>query len=144
MTTPDYNDLTPPAELIWEAARGIDTHAKLADAAARWGARHGYEQARQLWPEPITDRPPTEADGDADGVVQVFIADGQYWSASHWSVTVESGRPWLHTPRWQPGPPSLQEQALKIVAAFDRNFPLCREEIDVIRRALEQAGEEQP
>lgn len=47
MTTPDFNDLTPPADLIREAARGINSHANVADAAARWGARHGYEQARQ-------------------------------------------------------------------------------------------------
>ena len=45
MTTPNFNDLTPPDELIQKAWRGISSHANVADAAARWGARHGYEQA---------------------------------------------------------------------------------------------------
>jgi hypothetical protein len=149
MTTPDFNDLTPPDWMVkvWSLNA---TNLPTATLAYRAGASHGYEQARQLWPEPITDRPPTEADGDADGVVQVFIADGQYWSASHWSVTVESGRPWLHTPRWQPRQPSLQEQIREANIALDwigkhyigneapERFRTIRR---ALSRALEQAGE---
>ena len=142
-TTPTFNDLTPPDELILSAFGRCLVPAKGAAEIARWGARHGYEQARQLWPEPITDRPPTEADGDEDGCVQVFIADGQYWSASHWAMTIQSGRPWLHTPRWQPRQPTLKEQAL---AAFEHILKHSTTNLGegTIRRALEQAGEAQP
>ena len=46
MTTPDFNDLTPPNDLMdaWCKRTPSDGHLQ----AARWGARHGYDQARQL------------------------------------------------------------------------------------------------
>jgi hypothetical protein len=142
MTTPDFNDLTPPADLIWKAARGINSHASVAVAAARWGARHGYEQARQLWPEPITDRPPTEEDGDDFEDVQILSHDGR-WKVAHWSTAKDI--PWLHTPRWQPRPPSLQEQALVKLRAMlgDSSQVWCTEVFDVLHLALSalaQAG----
>jgi len=140
--TPDFNDLTPPHDLTlrWiETARpGIALIDSVVKSAARWGARHGYEQARQLWPEPITDRPPTEADGDDLQQVQILAGDG--WVLCHWDRAATGLDPWLHTPRWQPRQPSLQEQAL---AALSRNaIPLG--DYELIRRALEQAGETQP
>lgn len=42
----------------------------------------------------ITDRPPTEADGDEDGDV-VALCDGRKgWYATHWE-SVYPGQPWL-------------------------------------------------
>jgi hypothetical protein len=148
MTTPDFIDLRPPDELIRKAARGINSHANVANRSARWGARHGYEQARQLWPEPITDRPPTEADGDEHGRVQFHNEGG--WGLIPWKECVAERRPWLHAPRWQPRQPSLQEQA---IAAADEalqpanlSFTLQNADrlvaaLSLCRRALEQAGE---
>jgi hypothetical protein len=144
--TPTFNDITPPDELVREWAIGQCVSPEMlwrfiAINAARWGARHGYEQARQLWPEPICDRPPTEADRDDTGNVGVWI-DGWYVIRA---VEDVCGRPWFHTPRWQPRQPSLKEQALE-----DVDFLVERsiggdlvERLNRIRRALEQAREGQ-
>jgi hypothetical protein len=135
--TPTFDDLTPPDDVYHEAAiykgwRGAAT------AAARWGARHGWEQARQLWPEPITDRPPTEEDGDEAGQVQVLFAD-DLWGCFPWKSAAARGHRWQHTPRWQPRQPSLQERAKEQLKRHD----LYGEPLDtnLILSALEQAGE---
>jgi hypothetical protein len=137
-TTPNFDDLTPPDDVYHEAA--IDNGWRgAATAAARWGARHGWEQARQLWPEPIRDRPPTEADGDKGGLVQYIRRDG-VWSVNVWGAVAHQGYDWQHTPRWQPRQPSLQEQALAILAD-ENKVMISTDDADIIRRALEQAGE---
>jgi hypothetical protein len=145
MTTPDFNDLMPPNQALetWSppAQRAI-IHAY------RDGARHGYEQARQLWPKPITDRPPTEADFDEYGWIQV-VDDSGFWKGCHWETPVK-GRPWLHTPRWQPRQPSLQEQIREANIALDwigKHYigNEAPERFRIVRRALslalKQAGE---
>lgn len=52
----------------------------------------------------ITDRLPTEADGDMDGGVLMALAPGptpdEYW-VIHWSC-VGPGAAWQHTGGWQP------------------------------------------
>ena len=141
-TTPNFDDLTPPDELVhqWcECERpSIGAH-KIIACAARWGARHGWEQARQLWPEPIRDRPPTEADGDKGGLVQYIRRDG-VWSVNEWGAVAHQGYDWQHTPRWQPRQPSLQEQAREQLKRHDMyGEPL---DTNLILSALEQAGEE--
>jgi len=159
-TTPTFDDLTPPDALVhqWQWCEcerpSIGSH-KIIAWAARWGARHGWEQARQLWPTPITDRPPTAADADERGNVQ-YLANGTWylangtWQAADWEVAASHAWPWLHTPRWQPRQPSLQEQA---IAAADEalqpanlSFTLQNADrlvaaLSLCRRALEQAGE---
>jgi hypothetical protein len=145
-TTPTFNDLTPPDGM--RQKWGADWESGYANAepdiqAYRAGARHGYEHARQLWPKPITDRPPTEADFDEYGWIQV-VDDSGFWKGCHWETPVK-GRPWLHTPRWQPRQPSLKEQALALVGRFESGDDfITHEEVEIIRRALEQAGEGQP
>jgi len=52
----------------------------------------------------ITDRPPTEADGDEGGDVRMKRAPGADENHFiHWSY-VGAGVPWKHTPWWQPAP----------------------------------------
>ena len=140
-TTPDFNDLIPPPELVRHWQTDCSTNLPILCRAARWGARHGWEQARktQLWPEPITDRPPTEADGDEFGLVQYVNTRG-IWASCGWSF-VNSTCPWLHTPRWQPRQPSLKEQALKELDRMNAGVHLAVINFALIRRALEQAGE---
>jgi hypothetical protein len=150
MTTPTFDDLTPPDDLTREWFRYNPSRVTteelwrhIATEAARWGARHGYEHARQLWPKPITDRPPTEADFDEYGWIQV-VDDSGFWKGCHWETPVK-GRPWLRTPRWQPRQPTLKEQALALVGRFESGDDfITHEEVEIIRRALEQAGEGQP
>ncbi len=140
MTAPDFNDLTPPQSELndWEGY-----HFALAlTLATRWGARYGYEQApktQQLPDEGITDRWPTEADGDVDGRVQI-LREGSWVLRDWWNV---DGHPWLHTPCWRPRPPTWQEQILADVDNLETyNFgPVVQKRLDNIRRALEQAGE---
>jgi hypothetical protein len=51
----------------------------------------------------ITDRPPTEADGDGAGDVRMVLRPGGcgVYYLAHWSY-VGSGAPWQHTADWQP------------------------------------------
>jgi hypothetical protein len=138
-TTPNFDDLTPPDELVhhWcECERpSIGAH-KIIACAARWGARHGWEQARQLWPEPIS-RPCTREDGDDQKNVYV-LTDG-YWHLWQWSAVGLRDHSWAHTPRWQPRQPSLQEQAREQLKRHDMyGEPL---DTNLILSALEQAGE---
>jgi hypothetical protein len=139
--TTDFNDLTPPDDLMerWAGDFGGLIHA------ARWGARHGWEQARQLWPEPITDRPPTEADGDDAGYVH-FINESGRWNYGNWAQVAEWKLPWQHISRWQPRQPSLQKQALALLPYDPQAGTVTLNSVEVlkIRRALvEQAGEGQ-
>jgi hypothetical protein len=135
-TTPAFDDLTPP-QLMVDDWQFNTTNLPATTLAYRAGASYGWEQARQLWPEPITDRPPTEADGDDCGMVQFVNPCG--WGLKRWDVVEDLA--WLHTPRWQPRQPTLQEQAL---AALERSCATTPEDRELIRRALEQAGEGQP
>lgn len=50
----------------------------------------------------ITDRPPTEADGDKDGDVRMRLVPGSIaCTLVHWSY-VAAGAPWQHTAYWEP------------------------------------------
>ena len=137
MTTPTFDDLTPPDDLV---DGGTKEQIACVIEAARWGARHGYEQARQLWPEPITDRPPTEEDADDRCLVQVLHHCGT-WGWDGWNSVAAKSRPWFHTPRWQPRQPSLQEKALAALEEVEKRVGDRLNNFDLIRRALEQAGE---
>jgi hypothetical protein len=92
-----------------------------ATDAARWGAEQAAERLKGQWPTPITDRPPTEADGDYQGWVMI-LSDG-VWRPWVWSQVVRAG--WLHTPRWEPpAPPTLKEQPLKALGPCPEPRPL--------------------
>jgi hypothetical protein len=71
-TTPILDDLAPPDELVRKltvcTGLSFDEGLDRVAVAARWG----WERGRQLWPEPISDRPPTFDDGDEEGYIQVF------------------------------------------------------------------------
>jgi hypothetical protein len=143
-TTPNFDDLTPPEELLRRAKSLPTTATEDVIDAYRAGARHGWEQARQLWPERITDRPPTKGDGDEQGWVMI-VKDG-VWRPWHWADVGDQG--WLHTPRWQPRQPSLQEQAKEALIELDHLEEILAghgRELwsNKIRRVLEQAGEGQ-
>ena len=99
----------------------------------RWGADQAAATMRHQWPEPITDRPPTEADGDEDGYVQ-YLNQYQRWDDASWQGVASASRPWFHTPHWRPKPPSLKELALAELAATERCHPA---DYSTIRKALE-------
>jgi hypothetical protein len=103
------------------------------------GVKHGRQQSakdRPLWPEPITDRPPTKDDLDAIGLVQVLDERGNWILGFRQEAA--KGR-WRHTPNWQPKPPTLKEQALKALdgLAADLKAHGLGADLKVIRHALE-------
>ncbi len=143
--THDFSDLTPPHSVYGNA--GVENGWRgVAIAAARWGAEQAAERLKGQWPTPITDRPPTEADGDEDGRVQ-FVGELGIWGEERWSYVASRGWWWHHTPRWQPpAPPPLKEQALKALGDWiehnaghrgKQTVTLNGLQVDLIRRALE-------
>lgn len=114
MNPPDFSDLTPPPELVDQCDELSRGGAVLV--AYRAGAQHGWNEARQLWPEPIRDRPPTEADGDGFEDVQI-LTNGDRWKVCHWAEVAGSGHRWLHCPGWRPPAPKVptREEALAII-----------------------------
>lgn len=140
MTNHDFSDLVPPPEL---RVQDHPTPMAWATAIYQAGARYGYEQAAERlanqWPELITDRPPTEEDGDEKGYVQ-STSDHGIWCVYSWAFIRDRGWPWCHTPRWQPSaPPTLKEQALQLLPEINGEevLHLCPLEVAKIRRALE-------
>jgi len=126
MTTFDPDTITPSddfmrgliskhgAAQLWRGTLGIN-YRDACVLSARWGAEQAVKALKHQWPEPITDRPPTEADGDERGFVQ-FLLDGA-WAFCCWENAAKDQRlAWLHTPNWEPKPePTLQIQALNIL-----------------------------
>jgi hypothetical protein len=138
----DPNSVTPPDELLdeWQVSRGalFDDYI----TAARWGAAQAVEALKHQWPEPITNRPPTEADGDDRGYVQV-PEDG-LWVVRHWKVAGAGGkwlcpRPprWLHAPGWHSKPElTLKQQGLDIVDTMSRSDEITISDAEILRAAL--------
>lgn len=93
----------------WHPCFGCDSLQYVVD-----NARQAVEALQHQWPEPITDRRPTEEDGDYHGYVQYLYAGK--WSSAAWDVVADTYSDWLHTPSWRPKPePTLKQQALEIV-----------------------------
>jgi hypothetical protein len=55
------------------------------------------------WPEPITDRLPTEKDANGDGDVQFLDSNGD-WLRYPWVSVSKRGLGWLRTSDWKPCP----------------------------------------
>ena len=110
----------------------------IATQAAQWGADQAAATLQHQWPEPITDRPPTEADGDEDGYVQ-YLNQYQRWNDASWHGVASALRPWFHTPHWRPKPPSLKKQALLQLDTLSADLAMHGRGCDLsqIRRALE-------
>jgi hypothetical protein len=112
-------------------------------SAYRAGAQAAVDALKHQWPEPITDRPPTEEDGDKLLCVQYLDEYGQ-WDIAMWESVAKDGDPWLHTPNWhtfksttkakaKPLPEALKH-ALKML---DNGFKLQAPDLDDLRKAVE-------
>ena len=125
MSAPDFSHLTPDVGMTDQC--GAYGHERsLCITAARWGAQYAAEQLAGQWPEPITDRPPTEADADADGRVQYLSSSGR-WETFAWKAVASSfdqGIPWQHCPNWRPKPLT---EAQHIAAMLRHDGPLSTE-----------------
>ena len=149
----NQHPITPPPELVerwkdnWWAAKikHINLEDYILAQAAQWGADQAAATMRHQWPEPITDRLPTEADGDEDGYVQ-YLNQYQRWNDASWHGVASASRPWFHTPHWRPKPPSLKEHALATLHSMQiepcmingvNTIADLMAKYDILRRALE-------
>jgi hypothetical protein len=135
-TTPmtfDPISVKPPVELMAKRMNNPQAHHYVDYTFfARWGAAQAVEALRHQWPEPITDRPPTEEDGDDLG--HVLFPGTHNWTSCSWAAVADRQHIWLHTPRWRPKPePTLKQQALEIVNCV---FPCTTEQAETLLAAL--------
>jgi hypothetical protein len=143
MTTFDPNSITPSEELLEACISSPGSIGRDCTLAARWGAAQAAKALRHQWPEPITDRPPTEEDGDERGFVQ-FLINGAWWGFCCWENAAKDQRPaWLHTPDWRPKPePTLKQQALEILFWDSAKIEITHEQVLTLRAALAQIPED--
>lgn len=142
----DPTSIKPPVELMAERMNSLQTHHYVDYTFfARWGAAQAVEALRHQWPEPITNRPPTEEDGDDSGLVQVSFSGR--WFFTVWEKAAMDQRPaWLHTPNWRPKPePTLKEQALALLngVGFDSD-PFTAEQVELLRQVVQSAPDTTP
>lgn len=130
MPAPTFDDL----RYTCDQSRAWQRSGHGLRAAYQDGARYGYEQARQLWPEPITDRRPTLEDANIRGAIQVQWDDG-CWIVRH--ISHVGNLPWLPVPGWQPPQPTLRERALGHITQLLSNPNHSLE----VREALQLAAE---
>ena len=143
----NHNEAIIPQVAVFAAQWGADQQLKLDAEQIAQSYQAGADQAaatlQHQWPKPITDRPPTEADGDEDGYVQ-YLNQYQRWDDASWHGVASALRPWFHTPHWRPKPPSLKEQALKALKVLptpEGQVTLDITDLNTIRRALEQLND---
>jgi hypothetical protein len=148
----DPNSITPSEELLLEWSRSSHDCfirdiplVNIYIVAARWGAAQSAEALRHQWPEPITDRPPTEEDADECGFVQYLFAGR--WNYESWDNVAKNQQPaWLHTPRWRPEPEStLKQRARALLNAVSiHSEPFTAEQVELLRQVVESAPEATP
>jgi hypothetical protein len=141
----DPNSITPPEELMEK--RVLDTCLNWEEDYkffARWGAARAVEALRHQWPEPITDRLPTEDDADENGFVQYLGSSG--WQVTHWHDTRRTKGGWLHIPNWRPKPePTPKQKARALLDAVNIDSDrFTAEQVELLRQVVESAPEATP
>ena len=86
----------------------------------------------------ITDRKPTEEDGDERGWVILKIIDGSDGSLSYWK-NVKEGKPWIHRQGWKKQTP--KKKALALIAKHKDSSAVgvwvpTPDDWDIIRKGL--------
>ncbi len=141
----DPNSITPSEELMKERfSKRSMTFFEDYKFFAQWGAAQAAEALRHQWPEPITDRLPTEADGNSSGLVQ-YLYCGQ-WNLAEWHYVAAQRYDWLHTPSWCPKPePTPKQRARALLDALSiHSEPLTAEQVELLRQVVESTSEATP
>ena len=84
----------------------------------------------------ITDRKPTEEDGDIYGRVHAKAHEGSQILTSNWSG-IRDGEHWIHMWHWQPPNLTDKEQALQLISNHEDGWRPTPEQWNVIRKGLE-------
>jgi len=88
----------------------------------------------------ITDRKPTEEDGDKHGQV-IMQAPGQEGIKAtcfmHW-IYVKPGQTWIHCLNWQPSTLTDKEKALELLNKHEDGWRPTPEQWNIIRKGLKK------
>jgi hypothetical protein len=85
----------------------------------------------------ITDRTPTEADGNAVGWVMAKLKDSSD-VATVFGPSIALGQPWIHRQDWQPPTLTNKEKALELLNKHEDGWRLTPEQWNIIRKGLEE------
>jgi len=85
----------------------------------------------------ITDRTPTEEDGNAVGWVMAKLKDSSD-VATVFGPSIKLGQPWIHRQDWQPPVLSNKEQALELLNKHEDGWCPTPKEWTTIRKGLEE------
>jgi hypothetical protein len=149
------NSITASETFVNYVARTYGNELQSATFWARWGAAQAAEALKYQMPtDGIRNAPPTEADGDQRGQVQIL--EYGYWRNTHWTSVASNHAgalknygnrpdllPWLHTPDWVPDPKlalkreraALLNQILPTVLD-DGDTGLSSEQVALLRRVV--------
>jgi hypothetical protein len=86
----------------------------------------------------ITDRKPTEKDGNRHGHVHIQSVLYGYIVPIRWS-SVQENMPWLHTHDWKPPVLTNKEQALELLNKHEGGWWPTPKEWAIIRKGLEES-----
>ena len=84
----------------------------------------------------ITDRKPTEEDGDKFGRVHVKASGTSMILASNWDG-IGDGESWIHIWHWKPPTLTDQEQALQLINNHEDGWRPTPDQWHIIRKGLE-------
>lgn len=84
----------------------------------------------------ITDRKPTEKDGDESGWVMAKLIDSSSASTTYWPK-VKAGDPWVHRPLWKPPALTDKEQAMELINNHEDGWRPTPKQWHIIRKGLE-------
>jgi hypothetical protein len=82
----------------------------------------------------ITDRLPTQADGDSSGHVLKLYNDCRLIITGYGNL--DPGKPWMHLPTWAPPRLTPQEEALALLEGKENGWAPTPDDWHIIRRAI--------
>ena len=85
----------------------------------------------------ITDRKPTEKDGDQFNQVIMKVNNTSNFCFMHWEY-VESGYPWVHSLSWNHPKQTPKEKAVELINKHENGWIPTPEQWDIISKGLKE------